>query len=694
MGMINLSPDNHVAGDWGGAYRYSLSMIKGFSHIHAWQISGILVMPITGAVDLSEGCDGWESPFSHENEVCKPGYHRVRLDRHNIDAELTATMRVGVHRYTFASNADASIVIDLATTLGPCQMGGASLVQTSARTLEGWVINLPTVRKPKPLTIYFAIELDVDCSISQQVGDRAVLSLGKVSDPVEMRVAISYTSIDAAKANRAKEIAGRSFDAIAAEARAEWNLALARIDVEGGTAEQRGRFYTDLFFSLCGRRVVSDVAGTYIDNTTDTPTVRQIPLDDTGRPLYQHHNSDAFWGAQWSITPLWAIAFPKLIHDFCHCFFDMYLNGGLIPRGPAAGNYTFVMTSAQTTPLFACAIHTGLFKPHDIDAVYQALRKNHFPGGLMSKSGYEHHTCIGGGIEDYIERGYIPEDLPKAGFHTNGASQTIEHAYNDHALTQLATTLGKADDAALFTRRSRNWQNVFDRAIGFARPRSRDGSWIEPYNPSDRRGWTECNGWTMTFYAAHDIEGLIACFGSHDAMRQRLREAFELTRDRGFFVPHDHHEQIPLDFGNEPALGACHLFQAAGDHRSTQYWIRQVLDKLKSGNAPTDHYGGDEDQGMMGAWNVLSTIGLFSPDGAAGKPGRYMITAPLFDRVTIHLDPHYFSGKTFTIETTGINPMRVRYIASATLDNVPLASLELTHAQIVAGGVLRLTLED
>lgn len=691
FGMVNLSPDNQIAGDWGGGYRYSLDTIKGFSHIHAWQISGILVMPVVGAADLSKGADGWESPFSHDRERCRPGDHRVYLDRYGIDVELTATMRVGLHRYHFPAGADASVVIDLKSTLGPCDMGGASLDQTSPRTLEGWVINEPTRRKPKRLKIYFAIELDADAEVGPVTDDRALLAFGQCS-ALQMRVAMSYTSVAAAKANLQAETAGRSFDQVRDEAKAEWNEWLGRIEVEGGTEAQRGRFYTSLYFALCGRRVVSDATGSYIDNTGTEPVVRQIPLDESGEPMYRHHNSDAFWGAQWSITPLWLIAYPRVVDDFCRCFMDMHDNGGLIPRGPAAGNYTYVMTSAQTTPLYAAAIHSGIYKPRDIEHVYQALRKNHFPGGLMSKCGYEHTTCIGGGIEDYIAMGYIPEDLPPAGFHNNGAGQTVEHSFNDHALAQLARSLGKHEDADLFTERSRNWRNLFDASVGFCRPRNRDGSWIEPYSPWNRKGWTEANAWTFTFHSAHDVEGMIECFGSRERMLDRLEEAFDITKQQGFFVPHESHEKIPFDFGNEPALAACHLFQAAGDHRRTQYWLRQVLDHLKSGNAATDNFGGDEDQGLMGAWNVLSAIGLFSLDGSASQPPRFMITAPLFDRVIVHLDPHYFSGNKFVIETRNRTAGKTCFIDSVSLNGAPLPSLDLAHPDIVAGGILRLTL--
>lgn len=687
LGLVALSPDTRVNGDWGCGYNLADTHIVGFSHIHDWQSGGILLMPVTGEVTAD-----WQSPFSRDTELCKPGYHRVHLDRYNITAELTATARTGIHRYTFPADpaTDAALLIDLHSQCGPCEMQSASLVQINPRTLEGSVVNGPTLRKPKPHPVYFVLTLDTDATLEpfDPARVQARLSLGRPTAPVTIKVGVSYTSLEAARANLAAEAASASFDQLHAEARADWNAQLSRIAVEGGDPVRRTRFYTDLYFSLLGRRTVSDVAGTYFDNTGPVPRIRQIPLDATGRPRHRHFSSDAFWGVQWSLAPLWALAYPELMDEFCHSLTDMYHNGGYIPRGPAGGADTFVMTSAQTTPFFACAINNGLHRPDDLAATYAALRKNHFPGGLMSKAGYEHATCQGGGIEDYIALGYIPEDLPPVGYHTNGAAQTIEHAYNDWALAQLAAALGHTADAALFTARSRNYRNLFDPSVGFCRPRNRDGTWLQPFEPSQKKGYTEANAWTFTYHSAHDVPGLIEYFGSREAFLARLEEAFELSEQQRFFAPRDHHNLIPLDFGNEPALATAHLFHLAGRPDRTQFWLRRVIDTIKAGNAPTDTWGGDEDQGIMGAWNVLVSIGLFSATGACESPARYQITSPLFDRITIQLP----TGRTLVITTTGLDPAITNYIQSTTFNGTPLTALELTYADLTSGGELLITL--
>jgi predicted alpha-1,2-mannosidase len=710
FGMVNLSPDTHPAGDWGSGYSIDHTTVAGFSHVHDWQIAGLLVMPVVGAIDSrlgGAGREGFASPFSHEREIVKPGDHRLKLDRYGIEVELTSTLRVGFHRYRFPTGADASVLVDLAGTLGPSEMGEALLRKTGPRTFEGHVVNKPTMRRPKPVTVYFAITLSQDATLLSFQGDdvrgkvnaiegellRAQLLLGAMSQPLVMAVAISYTSIDAAWENMHAEAEPfrYDFDAVRSDAREEWNRWLSRIEVTGGTDVQRGRFYTDLYFALLGRRTCSDHSGSYIDNTGPAPKVRQIPLDESNRPRYRHFNSDAFWGAQWSITPLWSIAYPEMVEQFCHCFMDYCRNGGLIPRGPSGGNYTFVMTSAQTTPLYVSAIHNRIYRPTDPSEVYQALRKNHFPGGLMSKCGYEHTTCRGGGIEDYISLGYIPEDLPAVGLHNNGAAQTLEHAYNDWALAQLAQSLGKTDDAALFTQRSRNYRNLFDPSIGFMRPRKRGGAWLEPYDPYGQTGWTEANGWSYTFYAAHDVPGLATCFGSAEALCDRLEEGFKLSEPNRFATPpkqKDFHN--PFNFGNEPALALAHLFHEMGKPQRTQYWLKRIVGALRSGNSPHDGYGGDEDQGIMGAWNVLVAIGLFAVDGGCTATPRYQITGPFFDSIRIRLHPKYAKGQELRI--TASRPQQGdAFISSAHLNGKPLQDLYLTHAQLQAGGELMLS---
>jgi predicted alpha-1,2-mannosidase len=668
FGMVNPAPDTRLGGDWGCGYRLDSNVVEGISHLHEWQIGALLVMPVSGPLASLEGTSSWLSTFDRATEIAKPGYHAFHLDRGEIDVELTATSRVALHRYRFHRESERQIVVDLATQLGPCEMGVASIERRDARTLVGHVVNLPTIRRPMPLTVYFAIRVDADFTLEhasgrsdrlEATGIRGAMRFADGLRSIEMRVGISYTSVDAAIDNLHREASTKSFDAIREEARREWNEMLSRVQVSGGDESARPRFYTDLFFALLGRRTMNDACGTYVDNTGTSPRVRQIPIDPaTGVPAYRHFNSDAFWGAQWSLVPLWSIAYPELVREFCLCFLDMRRNGGLIPRGPSGGRDTFVMTSAQTTPLFVHAIHAGLLPRDIVDEVYAALVDNHSPGGLMSKAGYEHHTSIGGGIDDYIRLGYIPEDLPRAGFHVNGAAQTLEHAFNDGALAHLAASLGRHDDAARFRARSKHYRNLFDPSIGFMRPRNRDGSWIDPYNPWDKRGWTEANGWNYSFYAAHDPQGLIDCYGGAERFVAALERCFVEAERTGFVAPHDKHELSALDFGNEPPLATPFLFAAAGRRDLTELWLGKVLRACKSGNAPTDGYGGDEDQGIMGAWNVLARLGVFALDGACDRDATFQLHRPAFSEVTI-----------YPLGTSGPTGLRIRSFRHANAES-------------------------
>ena len=703
FGMVNLSPDTIPGADWGGGYLYDNHFVHGFSHIHAWQLGAILVMPTTAKVDPSGGSILYGSNFDHAKETVTAGYHALHLNKHNIDIELTATARVGVHRYNFNQQA-GQIIIDLATMLGPGEMGDAKISQLSPTKLEGFVVNKPTIRRPRPCSIYFAIELDQPAGTmqgwlnSESLGDReivegldvrVILPLAEAaSQTVMMKVAISYTSIDSAWNNLTTEASGWNFDNFRNEAADDWNNQLSHIKIEGGSEIDRRRFYTDLWHALLGRRTVSDVDGSYIDNTGPTPIVRNIPSDENGKPKYRHFNSDSFWGAQWSITPLWLLAWPEVVDEFCHCFLDYYRNGGMIPRGPAGGNYTFVMNSAQTTPLFAAAINSGI-ATFDTALAFEGLKKNHLPGGLMSKAGYEHDSCEGGGIEYYIERGYVPEGIETvSGFPPNGASQTLEHAYNDWALSQVAQTLDYKEDAETFAQRACNYKNLFDTSIGFMRQRTLDGSWLPDYSPEKRDGWCEGNGWMYTWYVPHDTKGLVKLFGSSDAFCDKLNEAFERSKFYMFCSPKDHHFVLPVDYGNQPSLSMAHQFIHADKPWLSQYWVRQILDAKRSTTlSPHEGYRGDEDQGMMGAVNALMAMGLFSITGAAGATPTYELTAPIFDKITINRP----TGKPLTIETNNRQPDAC-YIQSAILNGKSHNKAVLTWDQIADNSHLLLEL--
>lgn len=705
FGMVNLSPDTRVGNDaWKSGYRYTDEHIHWFSHIHAWQLCGVPVMPTLGEMRGALGSDGYKSRFRHDTEIAQPGYHAVSLDDYGIRAELSATTRVGFHRYTFDKAGRAWILLDLPAAI-MLPMSDCSVAQTGPAEFSGYVENDATRRRPKPTKVFFAVQCEespAECvcwsggEVAPLQGEKrnSGIALGydvQAGDVLQLRVGISYCGIEYAKDNILKEGNHWDFDVVRSDARNEWNNYLSRIEVEGGTDEQKTKFYTDLFHALKGRRRVSDAGGTYMDMTGEQPRVRNIELDENGAPLYEHHNSDAFWGAPWTINTLWPIVYPKIAHNFCNTLIDMYKNGGLIPRGPSGGNYTFVMTAPTSTTFLVSAWKHGV-RSFDIETAYEGMLKNHGPEGLMAKAGYEHNSFKGGGAEYYLERGYVPQGIEADAFHVHAAAtMTLEYAYHDWALAQLARDLGRDADYNRLMTRSKNYRSLWDPETSYMRPRTMDGDFISDFDPMDAEGWCEGNGHHYRWYAPHDVKGLAELFGGDDVFIRELDNLFRSAESHDFFAPHGSHEKGYIDYGNQPCTYLAHLFNHAGAPWLTQKWVRRVMRAAKSDITPYGGYSGDEDQGHMGALNVLMAIGLFDLCGGCEPEPILELSSPIFDRVTIHLDPDYHSGGFFTIETMNNGPGD-RYIQSAELNGQLLVNAWFPFRDFAAGGALKIKL--
>jgi predicted alpha-1,2-mannosidase len=303
---------------------------------------------------------------------------------------------------------------------------------------------------------------------------------------------------------------------------------------------------------------------------------------------------------------------------------QMYSDGGLIPRGPSGGNYTYVMTGATTTPFIVSAWMKGI-RGFDIEKAYEGMKKNHLPGGLMAKAGYEHHTVKGGGIEAYIEQGYVPHPLSdkRYGLHQDGAAQTLEYAYQDFALAQMAKALGKREDYRLFRKRAENYRNLWNTDIGWMWVKDRAGHWRKPVNILEyENGWVEGNAAQYTWFVPHDVAGLIALMGGERSFTEKLNTCFESAQKHGFVSgkSHDaetsrHNREVYINYGNQPSIQTAFLFNYSGSPWLTQYWSRKIVDAVYSGLSPDSGYSGDEDQGLMGSLAVLMKIGIFSVNG-------------------------------------------------------------------------------
>jgi predicted alpha-1,2-mannosidase len=336
----------------------------------------------------------------------------------------------------------------------------------------------------------------------------------------------------------------------------------------------------------------------------------------------------------------------------------------------------------------------------DANLAFEGLKKNHLPGGLMSKAGYEHNTSRGGGVDHYIEKGYVPYPLSKKqyGYHQDGAGMTLEYAYQDWCMAQFAQALGKNEDATVFTQRSQSWRNLYNPATGFIQPKDSTGAWKDPFDPLEYdHGFIEGNAAQFTWFVPHDLPGLFELMGGKQKAIDRLNDQFEQSRAHRFCNEHPgntprfvNDKRTWINYSNQPNMQAAFLFNHAGAPWLTQYWSREVINAVYSGLTPDTGYYGNEDQGLMGALSVLMKMGLFQMSGGAEADPYYEIGSPIFEGITISLDIRYYPSTSLRITANQVSDQN-RYIQSAQLNGKPVQSFRLRHSELLNGG--RLILE-
>lgn len=692
FGMVKLSPDNEDRpGTWyKGGHEYLIENIAGFSHIHSWTLGGLLTVPTTGPLQVKPGPQdepdkGYRSRYRHETEKATPGYYAVTLDDYDIRAELTCTTRCGVQRYTYPKSEHARILFDLAIpTEYYVDILGAEIRQVGPNEIEGYSTQrcLYAGHGADVYTVHFVAQLSkpiarfggwVGDKVHQDVqrvrcgGDDPKIDIGgfvefdtEKGEQVTLQTGISFVSIEQARLNLQAEMkpSGGDFDVVHRHARQTWNRLLSLIQVEGGSPEEKIKFYTNLYRSYCARTIFSDVNGKYVDMYE-----RVQQLSNPNSPML---GCDAFWNTFWNLNQLWILITPDVAGQWVRALLEIDRVGGWLPKGPAGVEYSSIMVASHEIPLIVAAYQQGV-RDFDVEHAWRAIEHiQTTPGGKHEGGGEVGNE----NIEAYMELGYVPVEDGRV-------SNTVEIAYDDWCAAQLAKALGKESAYKTFMKRSENWRNVFDPETKYIRPRHCDGRWLDPFDPFSPKNYVEGNAWQYTWFVPQNLPGLIEAMGREE-FNQRLEHGFEQAQPTftSRYVEH----------GNQPNMQAAWLFNFSGKPWLTQYWVRQIL-RGYYGLGPVDGYPGDEDQGQMGAWYVLSAMGLFQMDGGCAVEPSFSLASPIFDKITLQLDPKYYPGKQLIIRTLNNGPENY-YIQSASFNGEPVNEPSIAQAKLVGGGEL------
>ena len=694
-GLVRVSPDTVNDGGAVDAYEYDNTHIEGFTHTH-WQGPGggsngysqILLMPFAG--DPREGFAEYASTFSHDTEDASPGYYSVVLEDHDILVELTATGLAGVHRYTFREGGRAGVLLDLGHSLGESRDGFVEVVDD--RTLRGFgkynvhpmfdlIFNLDGGTSGER-TLYFHATFDQpleahgtfrrdrdemtyaegsDTEDGDWIGAYATFGLA-VGAMVEVRIGLSNISAEQAQLNLETQVGEQTFEQVHQAARDAWNCRLNRVEVSGGSDAERASFYTALYHTLMQPADHTEVGWSFYSSADEVGAVTHAP----GRHFYT--DDWCAWDTFRTSRPLATLVEPATVDDVVYSYLHLYEQGGWLPKCTwQADGYSRVMIGNHGVSIVADALDKG-FVDYDTDLAWEALLKSavednaeEFSQGLC---GYANL----GTPPEYIELGYVPHECDTS----QSVSMTLEYAYNDWCIARAAGHLGLDAEREAFEARAAYFANHWDDSTGFMRGRNRDGSWVEPFDPtedSDFNDFCEADSWIYTWFVPHDVPALIDLMGGDAAFVERLDTFFA-----------DGH----FEASNEPSFHVPYLYNYAGAPHRTQEVVREVLTTEFS--ADPGGLPGNDDAGATSAWYVLAAMGLYP---VAPGDGQYQLSSPLFERITLHLDPAIYDAGTFVLEAPGAGEA-APHIASASLNGQPLDGTVVTHDQIVSGGMLEM----
>jgi len=664
FGMVQLSPDTRLSG-WDGCsgYHYSDTVIFGFTHTHfsgtgCSDLGDILFMPVAGKPSPDK--KDYSSSFSHTNEKASPGYYAVKLNKGNIDVELTASTRVGFHKYTFNNNLNVCIILDLKHRDKVLE---SFLKITGKNTIEGM---RRSKNWAKDQHIYFAAEFSEPFSeygiyknnkLKKSLNElnnkdiKAYFSFNTAHNKtIYIKVGISTVSIEGAKKNLDAEGSLLDFEQAKKAAHDLWQKELSKVEAKSSRPDVLTTFYSALYHALVVPNVNMDVDGFYrgMDN--------RIHHADG----FTYYNVFSLWDTFRAAHPLYTIIEQARTLDFLKTFIAMYLDGGRLPMWEFACNETDCMIGYHAVPVITDAVVKGI-TGFDMNIALEAMKHS------ATEKKY--------GIRNYMEQGYLTTEDQNF-----SVSRTLEYAYDDWCIARLAQILKKDQDYTDYIKRAQYYKNLYDSNTGFFRPMEND-KWLSPFNPFEvnRRAYCEANAWQYTFFVPQDISGLIKLMGGNEAFIKKLDGLFTVEPKLSGFSQPDISGMIgQYAHGNEPSHNFAYLFSFAGKAWKTQQMVRRIMDELYSPRP--DGLCGNEDCGQMSSWYVLSAMGFYSV--TPGLP-YYVIGSPVLDEVTIHLE----NGKDFTVKTSD-NGSKNIYINNARLNSAVYNRSWLSHDDIMKGGIL------
>lgn len=703
-GLMSVVPFNVMGSDlnvqdkdkrwWSACYEYNNKYFTGFAHV---TLSGVgcpemgtlLTMPTSGELCVDYRSYGSE----YKNETARPGYYSTELTKYGIKCEVASTMRSSIERYTFPKG-KGNLLFNLGN--GLTNEVGASLRRVSDTEFEGTRLLGTFCYNPQAVfPMYFVVRVNkkpaaygmwkkqpafgnAQAQWDSDQGkyklypgygrDMAGNDIGYYmsydcaeDEQVEVQVGVSFVSIANARENLNAEQKGFEFEKVVKEGHDEWARTLDRITVEGGTEDQRRVFYTALYHTQIHPTVLQDVNGEY----------PKMESNENGKTAGNRYTVYSLWDTYRNLSQLETLLYPDKQVDMINSMIDIYREWGWMPKWELFSRETWTMEGDPAIPYITDAYMRGL-RGFDINEAYKAFRTSATTEGKNNRMRPD--------IDPYIERGYVPMGYYAADMSgDNSVSHALEYYLADNALSILAGELGHKADAKLFRQRALGYKHYYSKESGTLRPITMDGKFLSPFNPEDGYDFTNAPGfhegsaWNYTFYAPHDVQGMAKLMGGQRKFCDKLQMVF----DKGLYDP-----------ANEPDIAYAYLFSYfKGDEWRTQKTVSELLAKYYT--ARPDGIPGNEDTGTMSAWAIFSMMGLY-PDNP-GDPS-YTLTTPVFDKVTLHLDPKFYPQGDITIETDRTSPSQL-YIKSMTLGGKKLNGYRITHKQLIDGKTLRMSLK-